>query len=125
MTLELLEKTKPDVTNVSAYGVRSGTLSAKMKQLTTEVKKERTRIAAELVNRIRFERNEKWIGWTGKTIIDEYRKDRGNFIARNYAYKPIAVKGDFPLGQAIGVKIISAEKTCLIGEAARKAASLQ
>lgn len=113
-TLELLEKTEPDVTNISAYGVRSGTLSAKMKQLTTEVKKERTQTISKLVDKIRLERNEKWIGWQGKALIDEFKK--GNFIARNYAYKPIAIKGDFELGQMIDVKIVGAEKTCLIGE---------
>jgi threonylcarbamoyladenosine tRNA methylthiotransferase CDKAL1 len=116
LTLELLKKTRPDFANVSAYGSRLGTLSAKMKQMPTEVRKERTGIISELVKKISLENNRKWIGWSGQVIIDEYHKGKQNWIGRNYAYKPIALEGDLKLGQFAEVKVKDAEKSCLIGK---------
>ena len=42
------------------------------------------------------------------------------FVARNYAYKPIAIKAEkekLSLGQFVEVKIIDAKPTCLVGKA--------
>ncbi|MFH0832362.1 MAG: tRNA (N(6)-L-threonylcarbamoyladenosine(37)-C(2))-methylthiotransferase [Candidatus Aenigmatarchaeota archaeon] len=112
-TLSLIKEIRPDFTNISQFGVRPGTKSAAMKQLPTEIKKERSKKMTEAVGRICLERNERWLGWSGHALVDEYNEGKNNWIARNYAYKPIAVKsGGF--GKTINVTIAGAEKTCLI-----------
>lgn len=115
-TLELIKKTEPDVVNVSAYALRPGTDAAKMKQISTEIKKNRTQITSKLAQEISLKKNKKWIGWEGDIIIDEYNEKNKNWIGRNYAYKPVAIKGNYKLGDFVNVKIINALKTCLIGE---------
>ncbi len=114
-TTELIEEIKPDFTNISAFGSRPGTKAAGMKQIDSSIKKDRTKIISKVVNEICLERNKKWIGWSGTVLIDEYNTSKKDWIGRNYCYKPVAVKGRFSLGQMIDVKIVGAEKTCLIG----------
>jgi MiaB-like tRNA modifying enzyme len=115
LSIDLLKKTKPDFVNVSAYGVRPDTRAAKMKQIPTEIKKGRTREMSALVDKISLEANKKWLGWSGSVLVNEFKKDKDNFIGRNFAYKPVAIKKG-SLGESIKVKITGIEKTCLIGK---------
>ena len=57
-----------------------------------------------LFEQISGERNSTWLGWEGRILIDEPGKN-GTWIGRNYAYKPVIVKGDFKLGDEVDVKI--------------------
>lgn len=114
-TIRLIEEIKPDFTNISAYGTRPGTKAASMKQIDSNIKKERTRIISSVVDKICLERNKKWIGWSGAVLIDEYNTEKKDWIGRNYCYKPVAVKGSFELGEIVNASIKGAEKTCLIG----------
>ncbi|MFH0949109.1 MAG: tRNA (N(6)-L-threonylcarbamoyladenosine(37)-C(2))-methylthiotransferase [Candidatus Aenigmatarchaeota archaeon] len=118
-SIKLLERIKPDFTNVSCYGARPNTKAAKMKQLPTALKKQRTSMMSALASKLALEQNKKWIGWRGNIIIDEYKKN--NWLGRNYVYKPVAVKGAFnaTLGSTIETRIVDARKTCLIGEPIR------
>ncbi len=111
-SLSLIKETKPDYVNVSSYSSRPGTPSAKLKQIATEIKKDRTTRMSDLVRSTALEKNNMWIGWQGEAIVDEHNK---TWIARNYSYKPIAVEGDYELGQIINVEIVDAKLTCLIG----------
>ncbi|MEK6848072.1 MAG: tRNA (N(6)-L-threonylcarbamoyladenosine(37)-C(2))-methylthiotransferase [Nanoarchaeota archaeon] len=47
-TLELIKETKPQVVNMSAFSSRQGTLASKLKQLPSEIVKQRTRRLNEL-----------------------------------------------------------------------------
>ncbi len=116
MTLELLRKTKPDFTNVSAFGLRPDTKAAKMKQVNTETKKERTRALTKLCNELCLEANKKWIGWTGSVLVDEYNVTKSTWVARNYAYKPVVLAGKHDYNEFLDVKIKSAAATHLVGE---------
>jgi threonylcarbamoyladenosine tRNA methylthiotransferase CDKAL1 len=116
-TLEIIEKVRPDFVNVSSYGNRLGTKATEMKQISSEVKKERTKKLSKLTKRISLEKNKKWLGWIGLVLIDEYNEEKQNHIARNYAYKQIAIKNaNLKLGEFVKVKIIDAKETCLIGK---------
>ncbi len=115
-SLSLLRKIKPDFTNISSYSVRPNTQASKMKQIPTHVKKERTRKVSEIARELSLQNNKRWVGKTGAVIIDEYNEEKGNFVGRNYAYKPVAVKGKFKLGDVIAVEITDAISTCLIGK---------
>lgn len=113
-SLNLIEEIKPDFVNVSKYGVRPNTIAAKMKQLNPQMIKERSIAISGLVRKLCYEQNKKWINWNGKAIVDEYNHGMGNFIARNFAYKPIAIKNG-KIGQIIDIAVVDATGTCLIG----------
>lgn len=114
-SLKIIEKIKPDVLNISRYAARDGTIAAKMKQLSTNELKRRSRLMTELYRKIAFENNKKWIGWKGKILIDEKGKEN-SWIGRNYCYKPVIVNGDFRLGDEVDVKITNTTTFDLRGD---------
>ena len=116
-SLNIIKKIKPDVLNISRYAVREGTIAAKMKQLSTNTLKERSRIMTILHHQISLENNKKWVGWQGNILIDEKGKDNSR-IGRNYCYKPVVVKGEFKLGDEIDARIYDATSFDLRGECA-------
>ena len=111
-----IEKTSPDVLNISRYAAREGTIAAKMKQLSTNELKRRSRIMTKVYRKIASKNNKKWIGWKGKVFIDENGTVENSWIGRNYCYKPVVVKGNFKLGDEIDVKIVDATSFDLRGE---------
>jgi threonylcarbamoyladenosine tRNA methylthiotransferase CDKAL1 len=104
-TINLIKKTKPDVVNISRFWSRPGTIAAKQKQLQSKVIKERGIELTKLFYKISEESNKKWLGWKGMIIIDEIGKNK-TFVGRNYAYKPVVVKGNFKLGDTPLVEIV-------------------
>lgn len=104
-SMNLIEDIGFDFVNVSAYGNRPKTLASRMNQIPTQVKKERTRKMSTLVRSLSKKANEKWIGWSGRALVDEYNDKKKTWVARNYAYKPVVIKGDFSLGDEIFVLV--------------------
>lgn len=114
-TLQLVEKIKPDIINISKYGNRPNTPAAEMEQIPRQIINERTKKLSDLVKKIGLEKNKRWVGWKGEVLIDEYGKT--GIIGRNFAYKPIVVKTDKNLmGKFVEVKIIDAKSTYLVAE---------
>jgi len=113
-SIALIKETKPDFVNVSRFGGRPRTLAAGMEQIPMQTRKERSRIISKLVDKISLERNRKWLNWSGSALVDEYNPQKKNWIARNYAYKPIVLSGDFSFGESADIKIIEAGRS-LIG----------
>ncbi|MBU90606.1 hypothetical protein CMO94_03600 [Candidatus Woesearchaeota archaeon] len=103
-SLHLIQEVKPDVLNIARFSARPNTAAARMKQFPDRIKKERSRALTELYINLALKQNKNWIGWEGKIIIDEIGKDN-TWIGRNFAYKPVIVKGNFNLGDGISVKI--------------------
>ena len=104
-TLELVQEVKPDVLNIARFSPRPNTAAAKMKnQIPGDKKKDRSGMLTEIYLRTALKTNQKWIGWKGKIIIDEIGKN-GTFVGRNFAYKPVIVKGDYSLGDEIEVTV--------------------
>ena len=72
-----------------------------------------------MASRISLERNSSWMGWEGRIIVDE--KGKGDsWIGRNFAYKPIVIKGldgagDL-LGEYVWVRVTEAHTNYLVGE---------
>jgi tRNA A37 methylthiotransferase MiaB len=103
-TTELLKEIRPDYVNISKYGTRDHTASAKMKQVPTEIKKQRSRTITELVKEIALEKNKEWVGWEGEVLITE-KKENG-WLGRNFAYKPIFIdSAEKLLGKFVKAKI--------------------
>jgi MiaB-like tRNA modifying enzyme len=118
-TLQLIEKVKPDIVNISKFFARPATPAAKMRNdfvSLSEIKR-RSAIAAELARKVAFERNQRWVGWTGEVLIDELGKVEGSWIGRNFAYKPITVNSAKDVfGKVLHVKAARAFSTHLEGE---------
>jgi MiaB-like tRNA modifying enzyme len=108
LSLDIIEKIQPDYVNVSRFGARPGTAAAQLKPLKTEVLKDRSRRMSELCRAITLERNKKWLGWSGAVLVDEFNREKQNFVGRNFAYKPIVLRGKHKLGEIVEVEIKSA-----------------
>jgi MiaB-like tRNA modifying enzyme len=118
-TLKLLEEIRPDVTNVSKFFARPKTSASQIKEALVECDeiKRRSTVAAELVKRISFERNKRWVGWVGEVLFDERGKVEISWVGRNFAYKPIAVKSiDNLMGKTLTVETTEASTTYLKGK---------
>ena len=120
-TLWLIEDVKPDIVNVSKFFARPRTAAAEMREDFVpfpEIKR-RSGLAAELARKVAFERNKRWVGWTGEILVDEVGKVPGSWIGRNFTYKPVVLK-DAGLGNILGkilhVRIVKAFVTYLEGE---------
>jgi threonylcarbamoyladenosine tRNA methylthiotransferase CDKAL1 len=117
-TLKLLEDIKPDVVNVSKFFARPKTSAAQIQDglVEREEIKRRSTVAAHLVKRVSFERNQRWAGWVGEVLVDEKGKVEGSWVGRNFAYKPVAIKSnDNLLGKTPTVKVVEASTTYLKG----------
>ena len=113
-TVKILDETKPDIVNISRYSAREGTIAARMKQVSTNKMKERSRIITIQHRKNANANNKKWLGWKGKILIDEKGKNE-SWLGRNFAYKPVVVKGDLKLGDEIEVEITEATNFDLRG----------
>ena len=115
-TRDLIKEIKPDVINLSRFWARPKTAAAEMeKQVNGKEIKKRSALMTELYHNIARMRNERWIGWKGRIIIDEKGKD-DTFIGRNFAYKPVIVKEKLKIGDRINVHIRRATSFDLRGD---------
>lgn len=108
-TMEMLGRVRPDVVNLSRFTPRRGTVAAGMKQLPTQVAKQRSAKAAALLKSIGLGKNRESIGKTLRVMVTESGKGR----AENY--RQVAFSGKAGLGEWIGVKITGCTHTTLIG----------
>ena len=89
-TINLLERSQPDVVNISRYAARPKTEASGWKEMkvSSQVSKERSEYLHDLTRRIAKKRNSIWREWQGEIVIDE----TGKVIqGRNYAYKPVVI----------------------------------
>jgi MiaB-like tRNA modifying enzyme len=114
-TVELVENVKPDITNISKFGPRSGTEAAKMEQLDRKIVNERSSMLHKIVKRIALEKNRRWVGWEGEILVDEVGPNK-TFVGRNFAYKPVVLKESCTLGSLVDVKIVDATSNFLAGK---------
>lgn len=115
-TLTMIQELNIDVVNISAFVSRAGTAASRMtNHIPGAEKKNRTRQLHCLFKQQSYARNKQWIGWSGEIIIDERGKNN-TFVGRNYAYKPVAVEGQFTLGEKVTVTITDASLYCIKGK---------
>ena len=104
-SLHLIQDVKPDVVNIARFSPRPNTKAARMDgQVQGNVKNERSGAMAELFKSTALKQNQRWIGWEGKIIIDEVGKNN-TWVGRNFAYKPVILRGNFAIGDEVNVKI--------------------
>jgi MiaB/RimO family radical SAM methylthiotransferase len=116
MTVKLIKEVKPDVVNISKFGVRPGTEAEKMRQLPYKVVKKRSARLTQIVKKLQLKQNKKWLDWKGNILVDEIGK-KGTFIGRNFAYKPVVIHSSQNLlGKFVKVRITDITSTYLIGK---------
>lgn len=113
-TIKTIKKIKPDMVNLSKFGARPGTDSAKMEQIEPKIINERSKILHNLVRKISLGNNEKWLNWEGEILVDEILKN--GVEGRNFAYKPVVIKKKIGLGKILNIKIVEAKENFLIGK---------
>ncbi len=115
-TVSLLEKVKPDITNITRFSARPLTEAKKMKgRVDTKISKERSRILTKLCSNISKENNEKFVGKNFDVLITERGKNN-TWVGRTGNYKPVVLKKkNLDIGQTVNVKILKAENTYLVG----------
>lgn len=118
-TLRLLEETRPTVCNITRFVARPGTAAARMEadaglRIPDSVKHERSARLAEAFQKIARENNALWVGKTCDVVVEKPGHRAGTSIARNEAYRPVALAGDIPAGTKLQVRITDAEAFALI-----------
>ncbi|MFH1327394.1 MAG: tRNA (N(6)-L-threonylcarbamoyladenosine(37)-C(2))-methylthiotransferase [Candidatus Bathyarchaeota archaeon] len=115
-SIRLLEEVKPNITNLSKFHPRPGTLAENMKPVSSSIVKNRSRRLAELSRMISLKKNKEWLGWAGDVFVDEVGK-YGTYMGRNFAYRPVVVNSeDNILGKYVSVKISGAFHNYLKGD---------
>ena len=117
-TLDILEKTRPTVCNITRFVARPNTPAYNMAgAVPDEVKHVRSAALAEAFQRIATENNARWKGTTETVVIEKPGYRKGTCIARNAAYRPVAISSEAPLqpGERFTVTITDAEPFALIG----------
>ena len=120
-TLRLLREARPTVCNITRFVGRPGTPAARLEadpalRIPDSVKHERSAILAEAFQQIALENNRKWIGKTCEVVTEKAGHRAGTTIARNDAYRPVALPGDIAAGKRLAVRITGAEAFAIIGE---------
>ncbi len=120
-TLQLVEEIQPDIVNVSKFFPRPKTEASRMleKSVPNAEIKRRSGLIASLSRKIALEKNQRWVGWTGKILIDEIGKHPGLLVGRNFAYKPVAVRTNEcrdQLGSFLKARVVEASVTHLVAE---------
>ena len=136
-TLKLLKETRPTVCNITRFVARPGTVAARLETskpthpesaknsahlatttlaIPDDIKHKRSAILAEAFQQIALENNREWIGDECTVVTEKQGYRAGTTIARNEAYRPVALQGSFPAGQTLRVRITDAEPFALIAK---------
>jgi threonylcarbamoyladenosine tRNA methylthiotransferase CDKAL1 len=114
-TMDVIQRIRPHLVNISKYGDRPNTLASKARnKVETGLKKQRSRQLTTLVNKILFEHNQSWVGWSGPAIVTE-RGSKSGLLCRSLSYRPIIIHEDLQLGVSIDLKVTGVKRTQLIG----------
>lgn len=89
-TIDLLQKIRPDIVNVSRFWPRPHTKAAKLKQLPTHVIKERSKQLSIICKRIALKKNKRFLNKKVLVFIDELSSR--NLKARTLSYKQVVIQ---------------------------------
>lgn len=109
-TLKAL-KVGTNVLNYSRFWLRPGTPAERMYTSKDFIEgfesKRRSKKIREVFEKLGYEQNKKWIGWSGEVLVTERgKKGTGTVIARNEYYKPIILSEEgLELGDKVKVTI--------------------
>lgn len=112
-TLDLIRTAKLDMVNLSKFSPRPGTVAKSMKQLDSAEIKRRSELATTIIEKVRQETRQKYVGKQLPVLITEKEKD---FKGRAINYHQVVVKDfDGKLGDWTKVEIFDANHGSLFG----------
>jgi MiaB-like tRNA modifying enzyme len=115
-SLDLIRWSKPTGCNRTRFVPRKGTLAATMpNQIPSIEKYRRSAELTKVFTETALQNNLKYVGTEQNILIDEVGK-KNTWIGRANNYKPVAVHGDFQIGDRVNVRIKDAEAFALLGE---------
>jgi MiaB-like tRNA modifying enzyme len=109
-TIRVVQEVKPDVLHVFRYSKREGTVDSKLKELKTQIKKERSRILVDLFQKYNLEKNKEFLNKELEVLVLE-----DNNLARTNSGRAVIVKNG-KAGEFRKVKIIDYNWNYLIGK---------
>lgn len=112
-SVKIIEKVKPSVLNLNRYWAMPYTKAGLLKQLPSELLKERSLKMVHIFKKISLEEKRKAVGKEFTMLIDEKGRDN-SYIGRTDSYVPVVVKGKYVLGERIKVKVKKANSNYLI-----------
>jgi len=118
-TYRLIERTRPNVVNITRFSPRPMTEAYYMKnRVPGWIAKERSSMLARLAKNISLEENLKLIGYRTQILINEIGKGR-TLMGRDIAYRPIVIRNvnrKVAIGSWVNVEIVEARETYLVAE---------
>jgi threonylcarbamoyladenosine tRNA methylthiotransferase CDKAL1 len=117
-TLEMLRRIRPNIVNVTRFSSRPGTVAESLgAQVVSRIAKDRSREIAKLRFEIASDINSKLVGEHIDVVATEEGKN-GTTICRDFAYVPIVVPLQLPLGSKMRAIITESYPIHLIGRLA-------
>ncbi|GHV12855.1 threonylcarbamoyladenosine tRNA methylthiotransferase [Fibrobacterales bacterium] len=114
-SLDIIKESKPTGCNRTRFVPRKGTVAATLpNQISSTEKYRRSAELTRVFMEVALENNKTYIGKKVSILIDEKGKKK-SWIGRADNYKPVAVQGDYKIGDRLCVKIETAEPFALIG----------
>ncbi|KAL5033484.1 hypothetical protein BDV3_000460 [Batrachochytrium dendrobatidis] len=114
-TMHLLEKYKFSVLHISQFYPRPGTPAARMKRISTNIVKNRSRRATTFFES--YTTYDSLVGTIQKILVTEQSADGNHYVGHNKPYQQILVpKNEKLMGQTFHVRIVRASKFYLMGE---------
>jgi MiaB-like tRNA modifying enzyme len=114
-TLEMLRRIRPNIVNVTRFSSRPGTTAESMvAQVVSRIAKDRSREIAKLRFEIASDINVKLIGECIEVIATEEGKT-GTTMCRDFAYVPVVIPIQLPLGSKIRTVVTESHPTHLVG----------
>ncbi|HEX9340861.1 MAG TPA: tRNA (N(6)-L-threonylcarbamoyladenosine(37)-C(2))-methylthiotransferase [Thermoplasmata archaeon] len=114
-TMDLVDRVRPDIVNVTRFSARAGTPAASMPgQIVGWRVKERSRRLTRCRFQIAREIHDRWIGREVRVLVTEPGK-AGTVLARTPEYRQVVLREPTPIGEFLRVRIESATATDLAG----------
>lgn len=116
-SVRLVKETRPSICNITRFVPREGTPAFALKNgVLKEERYARSAELAQVFQQIALENNRSCIGKVERVTVEKVGMRAGTTIARDDAYRPVALQGNFPIGQTLDVKIRDAETFALLAE---------
>jgi MiaB/RimO family radical SAM methylthiotransferase len=119
-SVELIERVRPSIVNVTRFSPRAGTPAAKAKaQVPGWVSKERSREMTEVRFKMSSEFYQQFLGEETMILLTEIGKGE-SLVGRTIEYAPVAITAMArQLGERVEVKVTGAASTHLLGRVLR------
>ena len=112
-TLKLLEDTRPNITNVSRFGRRPHASAGGLKQLKSQIVKERSIAASRMARKMQHADMRRHIGERWHVLITEMNER--SLSGRDGRYRLVAFVSDKTVGDTADVEITGNTYACYIG----------